>query len=168
MKKGVFFSFNKKRKRSKMVSVFGEESSEEEGCDEEELKKRAVDSAKQGKFKESLTLFDQLIGRGCNKDATVFEMRSQILMEMDDRFEAVQSAHRATELDSDWYIAWLTLARAQLNFGEAELALKSAEMAMKKSPTKEDESVLSFLREVRVIVQRLREKGKDGCRLKVI
>ena len=89
-------------------------------------------------------------------------------MEMDDRFEAVQSAHRATELDSDWYIAWLTLARAQLNFGEAELALKSAEMAMKKSPTKEDESVLSFLREVRVIVQRLREKGKDGCRLKVI
>ncbi len=167
MKKGVLFSFNKKRKRSKMVSVFGGGESSEEDFDEEELKKRAVDSAKQGKFKESLTLFDQLIGRGCNKDATVFEMRSQILMEMDDRFEAVQAAHRATELDSDWYIAWLTLARAQLNFGEAELALKSAEMAMKKS-SKEDESVLSFLREVRVIVQRLREKGKDGCRLKVI
>ena len=91
MKKGVFFSFNKKRKRSKMVSVFGEESSEEEGCDEEELKKRAVDSAKQGKFKESLTLFDQLIGRGCNKDATVFEMRSQIFMEMDDQLKILKT-----------------------------------------------------------------------------
>ena len=165
MKSGISFSFDKKRKRSKMVSVFGEESSEEE-FDEEELKKRAVDSAKQGKFKESLTLFDRLIRRG-SKDATVYEMRSQIFMEMDDRFEAIRSAHRATELNSDWYIAWLTLARAQLNFGEAELALKSAEMAMKKS-SEEDESVLSFLREVRVIVQRLREKGKDGCRLKVI
>ena len=164
----VSFTLNKKRKR-KNASIFGDAEEEEEDfvADKDEpKKKRAVRLAEQGKFKESLMLFNQIIARGC-KDATVYEMKSQILMELEDPFEAVRSAHRATELASDWHIAWLTLARAQLNFGEAEWALKSAEMAMKTASEK-NETVLSFLREVRVIVKKMHEQGKDGRRLRIV
>lgn len=47
----------------------------------------------------------------------------QVLMEVGQMWEAVQSASRAAELEPEWPDAFLTLARAQLAFGEVCLLL---------------------------------------------
>jgi predicted TPR repeat methyltransferase len=49
----------------------------------------------------------------------------QVLTEMGDHWQAVRSATRATELRPHWADAHLTLARAQLEYGEPQLALHS-------------------------------------------
>ena len=57
----------------------------------------------------------------------------QVLNDAGKAWDAVQAATKATELDSEWGDAWVTLARCQANFGEPELALKSAEQAKARS-----------------------------------
>ena len=162
----VSLKWNKKRKRGMNSSIFGcEEDSEDDEYDENATKTNAANLAKKGKFKEALGLFNELIARGCD-DASVYEMKSQILMEVDRPFEAIRSAHRAVDIDPKYHIAWLTLGRAQINFGEAELALKSAEMAMKFTSKEDKETVSSFLREVRVVVENLKKRKKIGHRIR--
>jgi hypothetical protein len=56
---------------------------------------------------------------------------AQVLLEAGQCWEAVQAASRAAQLRPGWPEAHLTLARAQLNFGEPQLALASYDSAIK-------------------------------------
>lgn len=53
----------------------------------------------------------------------LYEYQAQVLLEMDDPFRAIEKAERATELKPNWPQGYITLARAQLNFGEVDAAL---------------------------------------------
>jgi tetratricopeptide (TPR) repeat protein len=55
----------------------------------------------------------------------------QVLLEAGQYWEAVQAASRAAQLQPGWPAAHITLARAQLNFGEPQLALTSFDQAIK-------------------------------------
>lgn len=174
--KKIEFKMNMNKRKRKLLTtqnstlrnVFfgGEDKEEDERV--EDLRERAIQLARSEKHRESLCAFNQIIARGC-KDAKVYEMKSQVLMEMDKTFEAIQAAEVATNLEPEWYLAWKTLARAQLNFGEANLALKSAERAMKlSSPKIQDSELLEFLQEVRCVVLEMIKNGKNGDRIKVL
>lgn len=52
-------------------------------------------------------------------------------MQLEQFFTAIEWAERATKLDPAWPDAFLTLARAQINFGELELALATLQRASK-------------------------------------
>lgn len=48
---------------------------------------------------------------------------------------AIQSAEEATKIKPNWYLAWQTLGRSQLNLGEVSLALQSFSKALHLEPT---------------------------------
>ncbi|KAI8590223.1 hypothetical protein BDZ88DRAFT_451332 [Geranomyces variabilis] len=58
------------------------------------------------------------------------ESCAQAHMQRDEWFLAVKQAIAATEILPKWAVAWQTLGRAQLGFGEPALAVKSFETAL--------------------------------------
>ncbi|KAJ3166416.1 hypothetical protein HDU88_003284 [Geranomyces variabilis] len=58
------------------------------------------------------------------------ESCAQAHMQRDEWFLAVKQAIAATEILPKWAVAWQTLGRAQLGFGEPALAVKSFERAL--------------------------------------
>jgi len=63
--------------------------------------------------------------------AVLHEQKAQCYLEVGAHWDAVRSATVATELRSDWPFGWLTLGRAQLQFGEPELAVRSFSEVLK-------------------------------------
>eukprot|EP00029_Vermamoeba_vermiformis_P009576 TRINITY_DN4818_c0_g1_i2.p2 TRINITY_DN4818_c0_g1~~TRINITY_DN4818_c0_g1_i2.p2 ORF type:complete len:102 (-),score=22.37 TRINITY_DN4818_c0_g1_i2:6-311(-) len=59
-------------------------------------------------------------------------------MLQDKNFQAIQWAAKSTELNPSYIDGWITLARAQLNFGEIELAVDSFSKALKLNPDNEE------------------------------
>ncbi|KAG0470968.1 hypothetical protein HPP92_015514 [Vanilla planifolia] len=64
--------------------------------------------------------------------------KAQILLELGETWNAIKSATRATELDPAWAEAWITLGRAQLNFGEPDMAIDSFDKALVLKPDHEE------------------------------
>ncbi|XWS25067.1 hypothetical protein CRYUN_Cryun27aG0039200 [Craigia yunnanensis] len=60
--------------------------------------------------------------------------KAQVLLEIGDAWSALKSATRATELEPSWAEAWITLGRAQLNFGEPDSAIESFDRALAFKP----------------------------------
>ena len=63
--------------------------------------------------------------------ARLLEAKAQVLLELGRTFEAIKSSTAATELAPNFAAAFLTLGRAQLNFGEPGYAIHSLERAKK-------------------------------------
>jgi predicted Zn-dependent protease len=80
--------------------------------------------AEEGNFAGALVRWDQAI-RLTPDRAVLHELRAQVLIEMDQVFPAVQAATMAVTLAPHWPEGYLTLARAQLNYGEVELAIEN-------------------------------------------
>ncbi|XP_065071844.1 tetratricopeptide repeat protein 33-like [Rhopilema esculentum] len=55
----------------------------------------------------------------------LYEMKSQVLMELNEIFPAVENAKKAIHFRPDWAEGHQTLGRALLNIGELKLALRS-------------------------------------------
>lgn len=89
----------------------------------DELKQKGVDAAQAGQYATALHAFGQALLHG--EDAHLEEMRAQVLLLLGRDFEAVQAAEHATRLSPEWAEGWLTLARANLNLGEPQLAVES-------------------------------------------
>jgi len=53
---------------------------------------------------------------------TLHELKAQVLLELGENFDAIKAATRATELAPGWAPGWLTLGRAQLNWGDLDFA----------------------------------------------
>ncbi|XP_019387540.1 PREDICTED: tetratricopeptide repeat protein 33 [Crocodylus porosus] len=86
------------------------------------------------------------------EDATLYEMKSQVLMSLHEMFPAVHAAEMAVQRNSRSWEAWQTLGRAQLGLGEIVLAIRSFQVALHIYPMnpevwKEDLSWARKLRE---------------------
>jgi tetratricopeptide (TPR) repeat protein len=78
-------------------------------------------------------------------------------MEMDQFFSAIEAAERATKISPKWPDGFLTLARAQINFGELEIALETLKYAITLPVTDKDvkESIgAEFQRAMELLEQR--------------
>ncbi|MED6216807.1 hypothetical protein PIB30_011398 [Stylosanthes scabra] len=83
-----------------------------------------------GKWESALTLMPDL--------AVLHEQKAQVLLEIGDAWNALKAATRATELEPSWAEAWVTLGRAQLNFGEPDNAIESFDAALSLKPDFEE------------------------------
>ncbi|XP_057442725.1 uncharacterized protein LOC130734373 isoform X1 [Lotus japonicus] len=75
-----------------------------------------------GKWEAALTLAPDI--------PVLHEQKAQVLLEIGDAWNALKAATRATELEPSWAEAWVTLGRAQLNFGEPDNAIESFDRAL--------------------------------------
>merc|ERR1712008_270886 len=62
--------------------------------------------------------------------SALFEYHGQVLLEMDRDFEAIRACQSAILLDAERAVNWLTLSRAEMNFGDPFQALKSISRAI--------------------------------------
>ncbi|GAB2233665.1 hypothetical protein Droror1_Dr00002893 [Drosera rotundifolia] len=89
--------------------------------------------AEDGRYSEALGKWEAAINLMPQK-AVLHEQKAQVLLETGDAWGALKAATRATELEPSWSEAWLTLGRAQLNFGEPNNAVESFDMALSLKP----------------------------------
>ncbi|XP_051979422.1 tetratricopeptide repeat protein 33-like [Xyrauchen texanus] len=98
------------------------------------LKDEGILLAEQGRNWEALKRWDEAL-QLTPDDAVLYEMKSQVLVILQEVFLAVQSAEMATGLRPLWWEAWQTLGRAQLSLGEVELAVRSFQVAVHLYPS---------------------------------
>ncbi|BAS79188.1 Os02g0553500, partial [Oryza sativa Japonica Group] len=99
----------------------------------ESLKHQGNRLAEEGKYHEALGKWEAALTLMPN-NAILHEQKAQILLELGDAWRALTAATRATELDPLWPEGWVTLGRAQLNFGEPDSAILSFDKALAIEP----------------------------------
>ncbi|KAK7385123.1 hypothetical protein VNO78_30834 [Psophocarpus tetragonolobus] len=90
-----------------------------------------------GKYREALGKWEAALTLAPDVPV-VHEQKAQVLLEIGDAWNALKAATRATELDPSWAEAWVTLGRAQLNFGEPDNAIESFDRALALKPEYEE------------------------------
>ncbi|GLT84920.1 hypothetical protein SLE2022_031280 [Rubroshorea leprosula] len=89
--------------------------------------------AEDGKYREALAKWEAALNL-VPENAVLHEQKAQVLLEVGDAWNALKAATRATELEPSWAEAWVTLGRAQLNFGEPDSAIESFDRALAVKP----------------------------------
>ncbi|KAE8100519.1 hypothetical protein FH972_018414 [Carpinus fangiana] len=89
--------------------------------------------AEDGKYREALGKWEAALTL-TPESAVLHEQKAQVLLEIGDSWNALKAATRATELEPSWAEAWITLGRAQLNFGEPDSAIESFDKASAIKP----------------------------------
>ncbi|KAJ6335753.1 hypothetical protein OIU78_012375 [Salix suchowensis] len=89
--------------------------------------------AEDGNYREALGKWEAALNL-MPGNAVLHEQKAQVLLEIGDAWSALKAATRATELESSWAEAWITLGRAQLNFGEPDSAIESFDRALTIKP----------------------------------
>jgi len=95
----------------------------------ESLQRQGDKLAEEGKYHEALSRWEAALTLAPD-NAILHEQKAQVLLEVGDAWHALTAATRATELDPLWPEAWVTLGRAQLNFGEPDSAILSFDKAL--------------------------------------
>lgn len=103
-----------RRKRAEMLRTKGDQFAEEE---------EFIPAVRA--WREALFYSDDNEFRG-----TLYEQLAQVLMEVDQLFNAVVAAEEAVKLRPSWSVAYLTLSRAQLQWGDPDVALTSLEKGL--------------------------------------
>ncbi|XP_056164241.1 uncharacterized protein LOC115661372 isoform X2 [Syzygium oleosum] len=93
--------------------------------------------SEEGKYREALGKWETALTL-IPENAVLHEQKAQVLLEIGDAWGALKAAIRATELDPSWAEAWITLGRAQLNFGEPDSAIASFDRALSLKPDCEE------------------------------
>ncbi|KAF7829788.1 Tetratricopeptide repeat protein 33 [Senna tora] len=93
--------------------------------------------AEEGKYREALGKWESALTL-TPEVAILHEQKAQVLLEIGDAWSALKAATRATELEPSWAEAWVTLGRAQLNFGEPDSAIESFDRALSIKPDSEE------------------------------
>ncbi|CAI9115542.1 OLC1v1016466C2 [Oldenlandia corymbosa var. corymbosa] len=93
--------------------------------------------AENGHFREALGKWESAITLTPER-AVLHEQKAQVLLELGETWSSVKAATRATELEATWAEAWITLGRAQLNFGEPDSAIESFDRALAIKPDSEE------------------------------
>ncbi|XP_077087230.1 tetratricopeptide repeat protein 33 [Siphateles boraxobius] len=135
------------------------------------LKDEGTLLAEQGRNWEALKRWDDAL-QLTPDNAVLYEMKSQVLITLQEVFLAVQSAEMATKLRPLWWEAWQTLGRAQISLGEVELAVRSFQVALHLHPSERLlwEEDLGWALQLREKQQALRERAtqeEDARRLLV-
>ncbi|KAL3845485.1 hypothetical protein ACJIZ3_002888 [Penstemon smallii] len=89
--------------------------------------------AEEGKYREALGKWESAITLMPER-AILHEQKAQLLLELEEVWSALKAATRATELEPKWAEAWVTLGRAQLNYGEPDCAIESFDKALAMKP----------------------------------
>uniref|UniRef100_A0ACD5YNJ4 Uncharacterized protein n=1 Tax=Avena sativa TaxID=4498 RepID=A0ACD5YNJ4_AVESA len=89
--------------------------------------------AEEGKYHEALSKWEASLSL-IPDNAIIHEQKAQVLLELGDAWRALTAATRATEVEPSWPEAWVTLGRAQLNFGEPDKAIESFDRALAIKP----------------------------------
>ncbi|KAI3464572.1 hypothetical protein Pfo_021235 [Paulownia fortunei] len=92
--------------------------------------------AEEGKYREALGKWETALTL-MPEQAVLHEQKAQVLLELGEAWNALKAATRATELEPRWAEAWITLGRAQLNFGEPDSAIESFDKALAIKPDSE-------------------------------
>ncbi|CAK9182513.1 unnamed protein product [Ilex paraguariensis] len=85
--------------------------------------------AEDGKYREALGKWEAALTLTPDR-AVLHEQKAQLLLEIGEAWNALKAATRAAELEPSWAEAWITLGRAQLNFGEPDKAMESFDRAL--------------------------------------
>ncbi|XP_041914736.1 tetratricopeptide repeat protein 33 isoform X1 [Alosa sapidissima] len=114
------------------------------------LKDEGTVLAEQGRHWEAIKRWEEAI-QLTPEEASLYEMKAQVLSILHEVFPAVQAAEMAAKLRPHWWEAWQTLGRAQLSLGEVELATRSFQVAVHLSPCERPlwEEDLSWARKLR-------------------
>ncbi|KAM6991243.1 tetratricopeptide repeat protein 33 isoform 1-T2 [Passerculus sandwichensis] len=94
-----------------------------------ELKDEGANLAENGRYREALVKWDEAL-QLTPEDATLYEMKSQVLMSLHEMFPAVHAAEMAVQRNPRSWDAWQTLGRAQLGLGEIALAIRSFQVSL--------------------------------------
>jgi|EP00802_Teleaulax_amphioxeia_P020188 tetratricopeptide (TPR) repeat protein len=86
-----------------------------------------------GRFREAIARFQSALELTPGS-AVLHELQAQCYMEAGDTYAAIQAAECAVRCDAQWAPGHQTLGRAQMNFGEVEMAIASFETAVQLDP----------------------------------
>nr|XP_020735307.1 tetratricopeptide repeat protein 33 isoform X1 [Odocoileus virginianus texanus] len=134
-----------------------------EGCAEKskQLKDEGATLAENKRYREAIQKWDEALQLTPN-DATLYEMKSQVLMSLHEMFPAVHAAEMAVQRNPHSWESWQTLGRAQLGLGEIVLAIRSFQVALHIYPMnpeiwKEDLSWARTLQEQQKVAERIKK-----------
>ncbi|XP_060698309.1 tetratricopeptide repeat protein 33 [Hemiscyllium ocellatum] len=97
------------------------------------LKDEGIFLSENGRYWDAIGRWDEAI-QLTPDCAALYDMKAQVLMILNEVFQAVQAAEMAVRLDPQWWEALQTLGRAQLNLGEVAMGLKSFQRALHLCP----------------------------------
>ncbi|KAM5264162.1 tetratricopeptide repeat protein 33 [Ctenodactylus gundi] len=127
-----------------------------------QLKDEGASLAENKKYREAIQKWDEAL-QLTPDDATLYEMKSQVLMSLHEMFPAVHAAEMAVQRNPHSWESWQTLGRAQLGLGEIVLAIRSFQVALHIYPMnpeiwKEDLSWARTLQEQQKVAQRIENR----------
>ncbi|KAM6035232.1 5'-AMP-activated protein kinase catalytic subunit alpha-1 isoform 5-T5 [Theristicus caerulescens] len=94
-----------------------------------QLKDEGASLAENRRYREAIHKWDEAL-QLTPEDATLYEMKSQVLMSLHEMFPAVHAAEMAVQRNPRSWDAWQTLGRAQLGLGEIALAIRSFQVSL--------------------------------------
>ncbi|XP_067038739.1 tetratricopeptide repeat protein 33-like [Acropora muricata] len=97
------------------------------------LEEEGVSLAEQERYWEAITRWNEAIGL-TPKNEKLQEMKSQVLLELHELFPALEAAEKAVSLNPCWFVAYQTLGRAQMGYGDVEMGVKSFSKAIHLNP----------------------------------
>ncbi|KAM7449166.1 Tetratricopeptide repeat protein 33 [Porites harrisoni] len=97
------------------------------------LQDEGVALAEQQRYWEAISRWNEAISL-TPKNEKLYEMKSQVLLELHELFPAIQAAEKAVSLNPQWFVAHQTLGRAQMGFGDPEMGVKSFSKAVHLQP----------------------------------
>ena len=100
------------------------------------LEHEGVILAEAQKYRQALERWQRALNLTPLK-ASIFEMRAQVFLELDQVFDAVQSATKSVELEPNKTEYRLTLARAQIGLGELSMAKENLKTVLDKCTNEE-------------------------------
>ncbi|BDA43397.1 probable tetratricopeptide repeat protein 33 [Coccomyxa sp. Obi] len=133
MKSSVQFGLRKRQKVDAPPQAFSDESDEESipqlseenvNAKVKQLQEEGSRHAEDGQYSAAIRTWDRALSMRPTS-AVLHELKAQVLLDAGQPWAAIQSAMKATSLDSSWAEGFLTLSRAQFNYGEPEEALNS-------------------------------------------
>lgn len=134
-----------------------------EGCVEKskQLKDEGASLVENKRYREAIQKWDEAL-QLTPDDATLYEMKSQVLMSLHEMFPAVHAAEMAVQRNPHSWESWQTLGRAQLGLGEIVLAIRSFQVALHIYPMnpeiwKEDLSWARTLQEQQKVAQKIKK-----------
>ncbi|PKA46961.1 hypothetical protein AXF42_Ash011635 [Apostasia shenzhenica] len=125
----------------------------------ESFESQGIQLAENGKFKEALVKWETAISLMPDR-AKLHEQKAQVLLEIGDTWNSLKAATRATELEPNWAEAWITLGRAQLNFGEPDMAVVSFDKALVIKP--DDKEARSDRQTASNLIKRRKQLHSSG------
>ncbi|GAB4817148.1 hypothetical protein N2152v2_004194 [Parachlorella kessleri] len=162
MSQVAFMVASKARARARLQAF---DSDEEEAVPStpagqpKELQEQGNTAAARGEWSLALRRWDEALAAGAADQHLLHEQKAQVYLEVGDPWRAIQSASAATQLQPAWADGHLTLARAQLNFGEPELALEQLNTVLQLHP--QNTEALEEINTVRMLVMQ-RQQQRQG------